>query len=149
MNHTRGALEKQRPLPPWRRPGDGTAAKPRLQGRKGFVQRRGSVLPLVGLLGREGGAGRLGDEGDLEDRLGPVHLHLGVEPLLLGGPVQESDQLPQHVPGEIAAPPVEDQGLFLANGLEDPPAHLLLLGKGQLLFPVEEPVPLGAGGGMC
>ena len=43
---------------------------------------------------------------------------------------------------------MEDQGLFLADGLEDPPAHLLLLGEGQLLLPVVEPVPLGAGGGM-
>ena len=81
----------------------------------------------------------------LQHRLGPVQPDGGVPPLPGRRLLQQGGQLPQHLPRQGAAPPVEHQGLPLADGLGGPPGHLLRPGEGELGLPVVEPAPVGAG----
>ena len=122
-----------------------------VKGKAGILQfsLRGSVVAfsLVGILCGERVCRSLLGEGNLQHRLRPVERDLRVAALLLRRLLQQLQQFLQRFPGQIAAAPVEEKELSLADGLRGPLGHILLLREGQLHFPVIGPGAVIAGGG--
>lgn len=100
----------------------------------------------VGLLGHQFLLGKLPGEPDTQHRLGVVVGHGGVAATGLGRFLQGFDQFQQDLPVQSAAPPLEEEGLILAQGHLGPLAHVLNFGEGALFRPVEGPGSIGAGG---
>ena len=102
-------------------------------------------LTLVGLLGDDLLSGGLDREIRLQDGLRPVEADLNVLSLFCSCLFQFLAQTEQNIPGQIAAPPVEEEAPVLPDGLSGSPYNLFLLGKGELLFPIVEAAAVTAG----